>query len=165
VSAGLKTLLAITTSALLIFAVWTIDNQIKSVVFSLVLGIIGTALIFATEFAYSYRKSGLFKLGKVRAWLKVHVVIGIAGPLVIFWHTGLNFYGFGGWLAGLTAVVVASGFFGRYIYRRVKRSFKLDRSKALLAGWRHVHIPLTLALFAGILIHVAGVIYYGKALP
>jgi len=272
-----KTFLAIVTSLILVFALWTIKNQMKTVVFALVLGITGTILIFITEFAYSSRKSGAVKFGKVKRWLSVHIFIGITGPLIIIVHTRLNIGGFAGWLLLLTVVVVASGFAGRYIFRQIPRSIKgqemtlaelnavfaeidgrlngllekspraaqlvkilraqfgefaapgaalgdadgkspglwlyftstidwsigrlkvrrllagqhpeehvlmqtlkgleferlalerrvrlLGTSKKLFAQWKILHVPLTMALFVGILIHVGGILYYGKALP
>jgi len=268
-----KTIIAWDVTFLIIFAVWTVRYQMKTIAFTLVIGIVGTLLIFATEFLYSYRKAGTFKFGPVRIWLKVHIVGGIGGPLVILWHTGLNFHGFAGLLALLTAVVLASGLTGRYIYRNIPRSIKgqaltltelkdsmadiesqlselldktpeagelmaritskfgrlgrvesetgnktgfglwarlaidwnfgrlrttwllakkypvehqllkvleklefrrlilkrrmrtLENSKALLAKWKVAHIPLTLALFVGVMIHVSSILYYGKVWP
>lgn len=248
----------------------------KTVIFALVLGIIGTILIFATEFGYSSRKSGLFKFGAVKRWLTIHIFIGITGPLIIVAHTRLNTYGFAGWLLLLTTIVVASGFFGRYIFRQIPRTIKgqemtleelnevfkeierrlddllekspraaelvnilraqfgesaaprteltdddggnaglwiyitstvgwslgrfkvrrllahqhpeehalmvslqkleferlalerrvylLGTSKKMFAKWKLLHVPLTMALFVGILIHVGGILYYGRVL-
>jgi len=263
---------------LLVFAIWTIRNQMKTVIFALVLGIIGTVAIFFLEFGYTYRKAGRFQFGRLKNWLRVHILIGMTGPLIIVIHTRLNFHGFAGWLALWMAVVVASGFVGRYIFRQIPRSIKgreltlvelgevmreierrldelltesphaerlvkalraefadfyeafpvefagngdapkglwalatstvrwhigrlrmrrmlagshpdehwllktlegleferlalarrvrfLGTSKTLLARWRILHIPLTLTLFVGILIHVGSILYYGKVLP
>jgi hypothetical protein len=41
----------------------------------------------------------------------------------------------------------------------------LSVSKTLLSQWRVFHIPLTLGLFAGILIHVFSAFYYGRLWP
>lgn len=112
------------TYLLLLFAVWTIQHQPRTLVLPLALGVTGTFLIFVTEVGYTYRKLGIIQLGSVRTWLRTHIFIGILGPVIIIWHTGLNFYGFAGWLAGLTVVVVVSGFIGRYIYRLIPRTNK-----------------------------------------
>lgn len=272
-TARFKTIIAWDVTFLVAFAAWTVRYQMKTIALTLVIGIIGTLLIFATEFVYSYRKAGAFKIGPVRLWLKAHIVGGIGGPLVILWHTGLNFHGFAGLLALLTAVVLASGLTGRYIYRNIPRSIKgqalsltelqeamtdiedqlreqlvktpeaaelmagitskfgrlgspeegtsarsgfglwtrmaidwnlgrlrttwllakkypvehqllkvleklefrrlmlkrrmrtLDVSKAMLAKWKVAHVPLTLALFVGVMIHVSSILYYGKVWP
>lgn len=120
----LKPYLTWATYFLLLFAVWTIKYQPRTIVLPLVLGVAGTFLIFVTEVGYTYRKLGIIQLGSVRIWLRTHILIGILGPAIIIWHTGLNFYGFAGWLAGLTVVVVISGFIGRYIYRLIPRTSK-----------------------------------------
>ena len=161
-TARFKQTFAWLTFSLLIFAVWTIKYQIETIIFALVLGIIGTLIMFATEFGYSFRKSGRIKIGPVKTWLRVHVALGIAGPIVILVHTRLNFYGFAGGLAALTLTVFCSGIVGRYIYRRVARD---ARAKPLLAKWRMLHIPLTMTLFLGIMIHVSSVLYFGRVLP
>lgn len=90
----------------------------------MILGIIGTFLIFFTEVGYSYRKRRIIRSGTIGGWLSAHILLGIVGPLIIIWHTGLNFYGFGGGLTALLAVVVASGFIGRYIYMQIPRSIR-----------------------------------------
>ena len=267
---GLKTALAWLTSILLVFSAWTIQFRIESAAKALAIGIAGTLMIFCAEFIYTYRKRKQIKFGSVRNWLRIHITVGILGPLVILWHTDLNFHGFAGWLTILTLVVMMSGFTGRYIYRQVPRSIRghqltlkeveaniaeieeqlgsefdespraarlvqmlkaefpllqrlssatlgeqpqreaddnwrlmfrlnleslrgrvrvrwlppdglrslelrrlelvrrirlLEISKRLLAKWRTMHIPLTLALFVGILIHMGGIFYYGRIIP
>ena len=123
-TAQIKTTLAFLTSLLLVVAVWTLQYQMKPIVGVLVIGIAGTLLIFSAEFFYSWRKRKHFTIRSIRNWLRLHIAVGIIGPLVILWHTGLNFYGFAGWLALLTGVVLLSGFTGRYIYRQTPRSIK-----------------------------------------
>ena len=138
----IKTSIAWITSFLLIFAIWSVRYQMINIQSALIIGILGTLLIFGAEFGYSYRKKGLVKAGSIKNWLRVHIFIGIVGPLVIIWHTGLNFYGFAGWLTGLTVLVVISGFIGRYIFRRVPKAIKghtssleeLDAKKDELVG-------------------------------
>ena len=120
----LKPYLTWGTFVLLLLSVWTIQYQMTTIIFALELGIIGTLLVFFTEVGYTYRKTGLVKMGSVRTWLRTHIFMGIAGPLIVLWHADLSFYGFAGWLTWLTAIVVASGFVGRYVYRLVPRSIK-----------------------------------------
>jgi hypothetical protein len=47
----------------------------------------------------------------------------------------------------------------------VRRVAVLSISKTLMSQWRIFHIPLTLGLFAGILIHVISAFYYGRVWP
>jgi len=123
-SEKLKPYLAWVTFLLMLISVGIVRYQMTTVIFAFILGIAGTVLIFFTEVGYTYRKTGLVKVGSVRTWLRTHIFMGIVGPLILIWHTGLMFYGFAGWLAALTAVVVVSGFIGRYIYRLIPRSIK-----------------------------------------
>lgn len=88
------------------------------------LGIIGTALMLATETLYSLRKrvSWLRWAGPLRYWLAAHIFTGIVGPFMVLTHTALKFHGLAGFTMGLTVVVVASGFLGRYFYTAIPRS-------------------------------------------
>ena len=158
----LKTTFAWLTMLFLLVTILTLKYQIETMMFPLVAGIIGALLMFATEFMYSYRKREIITFGPLNKWLRIHIVMGIVGPIVILVHTRLNFYGFAGWLTLLTLVVFLSGIVGRYFYRRVARD---SRAKPLLAKWRKFHIPLTLTLLLGMFIHVASVLYFGKIGP
>jgi hypothetical protein len=55
-------------------------------------------------------------------WLKFHIFTGIVGPYMVFLHTSFKFQGLAGVTLLLTGMVVASGFFGRYIYTAVPRT-------------------------------------------
>ena len=88
------------------------------------LGILGTLLMLATETGYSLRKRTpwLRWTGPVRYWLSAHIFTGIVGPFMVLMHTAFEFRGLAGLTAGLTALVVASGFLGRYLYTAIPRS-------------------------------------------
>ena len=88
------------------------------------LGIVGTLLMVMTETLYSLRKRTrlLNRWGPVRNWLSFHIVTGLVGPFLVTMHTGLQFRGLAGVTFGLTAVVVASGFIGRYLYTALNRA-------------------------------------------
>jgi hypothetical protein len=87
------------------------------------LGVLGTLLMVATELVYSARKRWpRFKWGAVRHWLSLHIFTGIVGPVLVLMHTGLQFDGLAGLTMLLTALVVASGFVGRYLYTAVPRT-------------------------------------------
>lgn len=90
-------------------------------VFRHIMGIIGTALIFGADVFYSSRKYGQIGFGKLRWYLQAHVLIGIFGPILILWHAGLSFDGFAGFAMIVTLTVLASGFFGRYIFKLLPR--------------------------------------------
>lgn len=75
---------------------------------------------------YSLKKrTRLFsKAGTMRQWMSAHIVLGVAGPLLICLHTT-------GKLNGIISVafwamlfVMLSGFFGRYIYGQIPRTLE-----------------------------------------
>lgn len=87
------------------------------------LGILGSVLMIMTEILYSARKRlSFFKFGQVRHWLSFHIFTGIVGPALVLMHTGLEFRGLAGLTTLMTALVVGSGFIGRYIYTAVPRT-------------------------------------------
>lgn len=88
------------------------------------LGIVGTLLMIMTETLYSLRKRTrlLNRYGPVRNWLAFHIITGLVGPFLVTMHTGLQFRGLAGVTFGLTVIVVASGFFGRYLYTALNRA-------------------------------------------
>lgn len=87
------------------------------------LGIIGALLMVMTETLYSVRKRTrlLNWAGPVRRWLSFHIVTGLVGPFLVLMHTGLQFRGLAGVTFGLTALIVLSGFIGRYLYTALRR--------------------------------------------
>jgi hypothetical protein len=120
------------------------------------LGIVGTLMMVMTETLYSLRKrTRLFnRAGPVRVWLSFPIFTGLVWPFLVLMHTGLAFGGLAGVTLGLTAVVVLSGFIGRYLYTRqetLRRWFRL---------WHTVHIPIGLTLFISMTIHILATIYF-----
>jgi hypothetical protein len=87
------------------------------------LGVAGTAMMLLI-FLYPLRKRSkiLQKVGTQSQWLQVHIALGIAGPVLVTFHST-------GKLGGLVAIafysmwaIVASGFFGRYLYAKIPRT-------------------------------------------
>jgi hypothetical protein len=87
------------------------------------LGVIGMALMLATEILYSLRKRlrGVH-FGRLRTWLSVHIFMGIFGPYLVLLHTAWRFQGLAGIATLFTVLVVISGFVGRYIYTSIPRT-------------------------------------------
>lgn len=88
-----------------------------------ILGILGTAMMLLI-FLYSARKRSttLQKIGTQAQWLKVHIFLGIAGPVLVTFHTS-------GKLNGIVAIafysmwaMVLSGAIGRYLYAKIPRT-------------------------------------------
>jgi hypothetical protein len=87
------------------------------------MGVIGFTLMLLTETLYSLRKRAMRRpRGSMRAWLRLHIVMGIVGPYLVLLHAAWTFNGLAGALSLLTAIVVVSGFIGRYIYTAVPRT-------------------------------------------
>jgi len=87
------------------------------------LGVLGFTLMLMTETLYSRRKrSRQARWGRMSAWLQFHIFTGLVGPYMVFLHTAFNFKGLAGVVLLLTALIVISGFFGRYIYTAIPRT-------------------------------------------
>lgn len=87
------------------------------------LGVAGFALMLMTETLYSLRKrSRSARWGRNATWLRFHIFTGLVGPFMVLLHTSWRFNGLAGAVTLLTAIVVLSGFIGRYIYTAVPRT-------------------------------------------
>ncbi len=87
------------------------------------IGALGFVLMLMTETLYSLRKrSRRASWGRMSGWLQFHIFTGIVGPYMVLLHTSWKFNGLAGALMRFTVVIVASGFFGRYIYTAIPRT-------------------------------------------
>ena len=84
------------------------------------LGILGS-LMMITMFIYSIRKRIRFfrNWGKLPTWLNYHIFLGIAGPILVTFHTALKFGGLVSISYWSMVAVALSGFIGRYIYIKI----------------------------------------------
>jgi hypothetical protein len=108
------------------------------------------------------------------AWLQGHVLMGLCGSYLVLLHSAGKFRGLAGALSLVTAVTVASGFVGRYLYTELPRTLEQPqgagdagtRARALalrrrmFALWHLFHVPLSAALFVLALCHIVGALYY-----
>jgi hypothetical protein len=87
------------------------------------LGILGT-LFIVMLLAYVLRKRVRFmrNWGSLNTWLEVHIWLGVAGPVLVLFHTGFKFSGIVGISVWAMLLVVASGVIGRYFYQLIPRS-------------------------------------------
>jgi hypothetical protein len=94
-------------------------------VIGLKLGWLGVAM-FLIIFLYPLRKNWgwLMKKGNSRHWLDYHVILGIAAPFVIAFHSSFKFSGFAGMAFWIMFAVSVSGFVGRYLYGQIPRNLK-----------------------------------------
>ncbi len=88
-------------------------------------GVIGAAMMLAM-LLYTLRKRTkmMGKVGSRRFWLQLHIYLGIMGPLLIVLHTSFKVQGLvavGFWSM---VIVTLSGYFGRYLYRKIPHDFE-----------------------------------------
>lgn len=83
-------------------------------------GIIGSGMLMLL-FSYSIRKrfKSIRKWGKLPTWLNYHIFLGIAGPVLITFHTAFKFGGLVSISYWSMVAVALSGFIGRYIYTKI----------------------------------------------
>jgi hypothetical protein len=73
-------------------------------------------------FVYPLRKRsrGLDVIGSVTAWFRIHMVLGVLGPMLILFHANFHLGSLNSNVALFSMLIVAaSGVFGRYIYSRI----------------------------------------------
>ena len=80
-------------------------------------------VVFVLVYFYSIRKrvTWLKKIGNSRHWLDFHMLLGVAGPLLITLHSSFKFHGIAGIAFWIMWTVVASGVVGRYFYGQIPR--------------------------------------------
>lgn len=85
------------------------------------LGIVGSLLIL-TLLLYPLRKRFKFLkfLGQVRNWFRVHMILGVVGPLAILFHSNFAFGSINSTAAMVAMLLVAgSGLIGRFLYQKI----------------------------------------------
>lgn len=145
--------------------------------FGHMLGIFGFILMLMTETLYSLRKrSRSARWGRMSGWLQFHIFTGLVGPFMVLLHSSWKFNGLAGAATLLTAIIVVSGFVGRYIYTRVPRTLDgleiegtlseaaLRQARRLMALWHTIHIPIGMALFISAFVHMGAALYYATLL-
>jgi hypothetical protein len=81
------------------------------------MGVLGVLMLCAI-FVYPLRKrwAWLQKQGNSRHWLDYHVILGIAAPVFIAFHSSFKFRGVAGIAFWVMVGVAVSGLVGRYLY-------------------------------------------------
>lgn len=87
------------------------------------LGILGSAMILLL-LVYSLRKRLKFmqRWGRLGTWLRYHIFLGVAGPVLITLHTSFKIDGLVAVSYWSMAAVALSGVFGRYLYQQIPRN-------------------------------------------
>lgn len=88
-------------------------------------GIVGTFFLLCT-LLYVARKRLKFlsKSGSVLSWLEFHIFCGLFGPILITFHTSFKFNGIVSVAYWSMALVVLSGFVGRYLFVRIPKTIR-----------------------------------------
>jgi hypothetical protein len=97
------------------------------------MGWVGGGMMFFM-LAYSLRKRFRFfnKLGQLRYWFQMHMIFGIAGPLLALFHSTFRIGAMNSRIALYSMLLVAgSGIIGRFVYRHIHHG--LYGRKATLA--------------------------------
>ncbi|WP_432254368.1 hypothetical protein [Limimaricola sp. AA108-03] len=85
---------------------------------------IGGALAMLTLLLYPLRKrfAGLRFIGNVRNWFRIHMMLGIIGPVLIILHSNFTLGSLNSTMAFFAMLVVAgSGLIGRLFYSRIHK--------------------------------------------
>ena len=87
------------------------------------LGMLGF-LCFMGLYLYPLRKrwAWLGKKGSSKHWLDFHVLLGLAAPLVITFHSSFKFHGLAGMAYWIMLAVSMSGLVGKYLFAQIPRS-------------------------------------------
>jgi hypothetical protein len=96
------------------------------------LGIVGASMM-ATLLLYPLRKRLRFmhRLGATRHWFRMHMVLGVLGPVLVLYHSNFSLGSLNDTVALVcTLLVAASGLVGRYVYSKIH--VDLDGHRATL---------------------------------
>lgn len=94
------------------------------------LGLAG-GLMMLTLLLYSFRKHIKFmqKLGKLKHWFKLHMILGVLGPTLVLFHTTFKTGSINASVALYCMLLVAgSGLIGRFVYTRIHKGLYGRRS-------------------------------------
>lgn len=84
-------------------------------------GIIGASMMLLL-LVYPLRKrfQRWSSIGSVKAWFRIHMILGLLGPLMIVFHSGFRLGSFNSSVAFFSMLIVAlSGLVGRSLYQRI----------------------------------------------
>ena len=145
-------------------------------------GWVGLALM-APVFGYPLRKRVNADHRWPRRWFQVHMLCGVAGPLLILIHSGAHFHALVPILVMLAmALVVISGIVGQALHYLAVRALHERRHELAHQGlsdaeieaglhrmaaqeetfrfWQYVHGPVTITFLAFVVLHVVGALYF-----
>lgn len=102
------------------------------------IGVVGASLMLLLMTYPLYKRVRLLRgVGTTRFWFRLHMVCGLAGPILIIVHSGLQTRSMNAAWAFWSMVVVAlSGIVGRFLYRGLHRGMhgELETTQSLAAA-------------------------------
>lgn len=82
----------------------------------------GLAFLFLLVYPLRKRLKGLRNFGSVRAWFRLHMILGILAPVLILFHSNFSLGSLNSNVALFCMLIVAtSGLIGRYAYAKIHR--------------------------------------------
>ncbi|ADI28818.1 conserved hypothetical protein [Methylotenera versatilis 301] len=130
---GLNQLVMVTSLAALTWLGWKVAHghyYKPGVGLGYNLGLIG-GLMMLTLLMYSFRKHIKFMqgLGKLKYWFRIHMILGVLGPVLVLFHTTFRLGSMNATIAFYCMVVVASsGLIGKFAYTRIHKGLYGSRS-------------------------------------
>ncbi len=94
------------------------------------LGLVG-GLMMLTLLLYSARKHLKFMqpLGKLKHWFRIHMMLGVIGPILVIFHTTFHLHSINASVAFYCMLLVAgSGLVGRFVYTQIHKGLYGSRS-------------------------------------
>jgi len=145
-------------------------------------GWIGLAVILLV-FVYPVRRRLAKNRTWPRGWFQVHMVAGVAGPLLIVLHSGAHLHALVPVLAMVAMGIVAlSGIIGEAVHYLALRTLNEERRQLVQQGvspeeaevrlqdvasreetfrmWQLIHAPMTLMFMVLVAVHVIGALYF-----
>lgn len=145
-------------------------------------GWIGLAVILLV-FVYPVRRRLAKNRTWPRGWFQVHMVAGVAGPLLIVLHSGAHLHALVPVLAMVAMGIVAlSGIIGEAVHYLALRTLNEERRQLVRQGvspeeaavrlqdvasreetfrmWQLIHAPMTLMFMVLVVVHVIGALYF-----
>ncbi|MEJ2682238.1 MAG: hypothetical protein P8176_14960 [Gammaproteobacteria bacterium] len=95
------------------------------------LGIIGSSMMLLL-LTYSMRKrfKALRGILSTRFWLRIHMLLGVVGPLLVIFHSNFSLGSLNSTVALVSMLLVAgSGLIGRYLYSNIRTHFYGEKIK------------------------------------
>lgn len=90
--------------------------------FGFYLGVAGSVMMLGALLGYPLRKRIRFmhRWGAIKHWFRLHMFLGLAGPILILFHATFHVRSINAGIALISMLlVVASGLIGRFIYARI----------------------------------------------